>query len=133
MSDDLRKSMRRTGASFRIISVEVPQWPDKDGKPSVVKFRTNISVADVGFMRDIAGLPEERGSIELFRQFAIDDDHAQLVKPDDEWFENSVDGYVVVDAVQRSGLAEELGKRIDEGMNRLAEPGGKAEDDKAGE
>lgn len=105
----LKQNIHRPYASLDLIEVEAPEFPDKDGKPSLLKFRRRLTVDDVASLADMKLGSTFATHLALFRLLAVNDDGTPLVDPnDDEWFRKTVDGMHVVDVSERAGLLQSV-------------------------
>ena len=103
----LRENLHAHYSSLPFIEVEAPEWPDADGKPSIIRFRQRLTVDDVLALGAFAGKGDNSFKTELFRRLAVDEDGGQLVKPnDDSWFRTELDGLAVVAVANRAKLLE---------------------------
>ena len=105
---DLKKAIHRQYMDFDLLEVPAPEWPGKDGKPSVVRFRRRLSVDDAALFGSI-GLTNNDSDLmgRLFAALAVDEDGEPLVDPNDrEWFGRYSDAASVNAVMRRSGLME---------------------------
>ena len=119
---DLKKAIHRQYADLDLIEVEVPEWPDRDGRPSKVRFRRRLTVDDVAAIGSISDMSGHFVLIKLFEMLAVDEKGDRLVDPNDrEWFAQQVDGHLVASVAARAGLQQAF-------MGEVGEPPKEGED-----
>ena len=103
----VKDAMHRQYADAGVIKVEVPEWPDADGNPTTVRFRSRLTVDDLEYY--LARQSSRNIYAVLFRLLAVNEDMTPLVDPnDDEWFTSQVDGGMVSRVAARAGLQREI-------------------------
>lgn len=108
--------------------VDAPEWPDGEGKPSKVRFRSEPTVADVLEFVDIQQRSGLKAGIDvaiaLFAILAVNEEGVRLVdaaamgKNSDGWFFESVSGADVLNVMTRAGVVQ----RFHEALARIQLP-----------
>lgn len=92
-----------------IVEVECPEWPDADGKPQAMRFRTTLSVADTLELAEINPKTAAAKAVALFIILALDESGRRLIQPEavangDGWFMQAAAGMDVINIVNRANL-----------------------------
>ena len=112
MPSEIKRSIHRQYVSLEPISIEAPEFPDKDGNPTVLRFKRRLNVDDVAALGviDFEGQSMDQLHTQLFRVLAIDEEGNRLVDPnDDEWFRTGTDGTLISKVAERANLVSVLG------------------------
>ena len=131
-----KADLHRPFAMQRHIEVEAPEFPDKDGNPTRIRFRTKLSVDDVLTLQKIdltKTVPGDDGterrpdlgalSLALFSLLAVDKDGMPIGNPDDnEWFMESVDGMAILQVVLRSNLIDLVFAQLSSEEKKQSDP-----------
>ena len=98
------------GRANEIVRVEVPEAPLPDGKPSVIRFRTCLTVADLEALGEMGGLGSatlDQLRLALFRILAVNEDGTAFVSGDvADVVKDGSSGRLLCSIVERAGLVE---------------------------
>ena len=98
------------------IEVECPEWPDEDGNPSTIRFRTALSVADYLEINEAKVPTAVAYLVMLFIVLAMDESGKRLVTPEmaadgNGWLFKATSGLDLVSIVKRANLAQIVADR----------------------
>lgn len=107
LADAIRAAYERDSD---IISVECPEWPDADGNPSTVRFRTVLTVDDWMELVEIAPVTDPAREITLFVILALDETGTRLVSKEaaadgEGWFFKAAAGLQIHRIIKRADLS----------------------------
>ena len=109
-------TMVRDFVDDRFMDVECPEYPDDDGNPSVVTFRTKLNVADLLWFLDHEAASPELERANLYYLLAVDENHEPLVPREGEQryvqWRDKVEVGKVSSIVLRAGLEAKIYKQM---------------------
>lgn len=108
------ENIRAAGkARMEITEVECPEWPDGDGNPTILRFRTVLTVDDVLELSDMNPKGTVPNAVALFILLALDETGKRLVTREmaadgEGWFMKAAAGMDIVNIVRRADLVKKV-------------------------